>query len=240
MTYRVLLIGLGLSFTAVVAAVCIVAFDGSDRNASLMLLLSAALFCAPLAIAYAQQKTDHWLARFPGPVVISAPAWQRILLCLILLVFASMPLLGGAILEVRRGDWEFSKIAIVCAFGLLFFMGALWQLPRRELLLSRDGLEYRTPWRTHSHSWSSFLNFHVRGSRWSYIECELVDQPSSRWTGPRMLRIGAPLGAPKDTLAALLVAWQKRALVNTAAADAAHRAAASDPDLRQRSLLDYV
>jgi len=231
------LFGLSLSVLAVVAAIWIVASGGSDRNALFMLFMSLLLFGWTTAGAYSQQKTDHWLAQFPGPAVISAPAWQRVLFCLVLVSFGCLPTFGGAVISIGRGDWDLLQIIVVCIFGLCCALGALCQLPRRELVLSPDGLEYRSLRRSHSYRWSEFSNFHV-SRRGAYLLCEFADQSNRHLYFRRSLLIAGPLGVPKSMLKTLLVAWQARALANASAQAAASRAATSDP--RKRSLLDYA
>lgn len=231
------LFGLGLSVLAVIAAIWIVASGGSDRNALFMLLLSLLLFGWTIASAYSQQRTDLWLAQFPGPVVISAPLWQRALLCLVL-VAASVPLFGGVVIELRRGDADWLTAAVACMIGCLCVAGALLQLPRRELELSLEGLGYRSLRGRHSYRWSEFSNFYVSGRGW-HLLCEFSDQASRHRFFRQSLLISGPLGVPKSMLKALLIAWQVRALAN-ASAQAASRAAASVPSPRKRSLLDYA
>jgi hypothetical protein len=231
------LFGLSLSVLAVVAAIWIVASGGSDRNALFMLFMSLLLFGWTTAGAYSQQKTDHWLAEFPGPVVISAPAWQRVLFCLVLVLFGCVPFFGGVVIELRRGDADWLKAAVACMFGCLCIAGALLQLPRRELVLGLDKLEYRSVRRTRSYHWSEFSNFYAIG-RGSQLLCEFADQSNRHLYFRRSLLIAGPLGVPKSMLKTLLVAWQARALANASAQAAASRAATSDP--RKRSLLDYA
>lgn len=232
------LFGSALSLLAVAAAIWIMASGGSDDNALFMLLVSLAILGWTIFIAYAQQKTDHWLAQFPGPVSISAPAWQRVLLCLLLMLPTCLLIYGGVIINVRRSDWEFVDIAVSCIFGLLCAIGALFQLPRRELLLSLDKLEYRSLQGVHLYGWSEFSQFRVFG-RGMHLLCEFAHQSSRHPLFRRSLLISGPLGVPKSMLKTLLISWQARALAH-APAQAASRAAASDPVPRKRSLLDYA
>lgn len=233
------LFGLCLSVLAVVAAIWIVASGGSDRNAQFMLFVSLVLFGWTIAGAYAQQKVDRWLAQFPGPVVVSAPLWQRIFFCAMLILFGCFPIFGGAVITIRRGDWDLLQIIVLCAFGLCCAIGALYQLPRRELVLSQDTLEYRSLRRTCSHHWSEFSNFYAI-SRGSQLLCEFSDQASRHRFFRQSLLITGPLGAPKSMLKTLLISWRARALAHASARSAASGAAASDPPPRKRSLLDYV
>ncbi|TPO12099.1 hypothetical protein [Mesorhizobium sp. B1-1-5] len=234
------LFGLCLSVLAVAAAIWIVASGGSDRNALFMLLVSLLLFGWTIASAYSQQKTDRWLAQFPGPVVVSAPLWQRVFFCAVLILFGCLPTFGGAVISIRRGDWDLLQIVVVCLFGLCCAIGALYQLPRRVLVLSLDGLEYRSFRSRHYYRWSEFSNFHVVGGRWPHILCELADQASRHQFSPRSLLISGPLGSPKSMLKVLLISWQARALANASAQAAASQSAACDPYQRKGSLLDYA
>lgn len=241
MTSLDLLIGFGMSAMALAAAVWIIASGGSDSNAMFMLFLAVAALGWTAAMAYSHHQTDHWLAQFPGPVTIRAPTWQRILLCLSLLPLAGMLLYGAAMGKPGRGDdWEFSRIVIVGTIGLLVGIGALGQLPRRELVLGLDGLEYRSPWGRHSYRWSDFSRFYVFNPRWTYLMCEFAHQSHRRWFVRRGLMITAPMGVSKHALKTLLIAWQARALSNASVSTAASRAMASDPRSRGRSLLDYA
>lgn len=233
------LCGLSLSALAVVAAIWIVAFGGSDRNALFMLFVSLVLFGWTMVAAYAQQKIDRWLAQFPGPVVVSAPLWQRGFICAMLILFGCFPIFGGAVISIRRGDWDLLQIIVMCVFGLCCAIGALYQLPRRELVLRQDTLEYRSPRRTHSHHWSEFSNFYAI-SRGSQLLCEFSDQASRHRFFRQSLLITGPLGAPKSMLKTLLVSWRARALAQASARTAASGTVASDPSPRKRSLLDYA
>lgn len=233
------LFGLSLSVLAVAAAIWIIASGGSDRNALFMLLVSLLLFGWTMVGAYARQKIDRWLAQFPGPVVVSAPLWQRVTLCLVLISAGCVPLFGGIVIEIRRGNVEWLKAAVACMLGCLCIAGALLQLPRRELVLNLEGLEYRSLKGRHSYRWSDFSNFFAaRGG--TYLSCEFSDPASPHQFFRRSLLITGPLGAPKSRLKTLLVSWQARALANASAQAAASRAVVSDPSPRKRSLLDYA
>lgn len=241
MTSLDLLIGFGMSAMALAAAVWIIASGGSDSNAMFLLFLAVAVLGWIAAMAYSQHQTDHWLAQFPGPVTISAPRWQRILLCLSFLSLAGMLLSGAAMGKPGRADdWEFSRVVIVGTIGLLVAIGALSQLPRRELVLGLDGLEYRSPWGRYFYRWSDFSGFRVFNPRWTYLMCEFAHQSHRRRFFRRGLLITASMGVSKHALKALLIAWQARALSNASASTAASPAMESGPRPRGRSLLDYA
>lgn len=239
MTFVDLLLGFGMLVLAIAAAIWVMLSGGSDR-AVFLLLVSVVLFVWIVAIAYSHQQTDDWLSTFPGPVVISAPTWQRVLLCLTLLLLGVVPLFGGVIIEVRRGDWDFLEVAVSCIFGLVCLMVALAQLPRRELVLSLDRFEYRSFRRIHSYRWSEFSGFRVFNSKWSYLLCEFAHQSHRHPVFRRSLMIAGPLGVSKQALKTLLIAWQERALAGAPVPTAASRPAASDAPPRNRSLLDYA
>lgn len=241
MTFLDLLIGFGMSAVAVAAAVWIIAAGGSDSNAMFMLFLSVAVLGWLAAMAYSQQQTDHWIAQFPGPIVISASTWQRVLLCLLGMSLAGMFLSSAAMGKAGRSDdWEFHRMVVVGFFGFLVGIGALCQLPRRELVLGLDKLEYRSLWGTYSYRWSEFSKFYLVNSRWNYLVCEFAHQSHRHWLVRRGLVITAPLGVSKRALKALLIAWQARALSNSPVSTAASRAMTPDPRPRGRSLLDYA
>lgn len=234
-----LLFGISLSVLGVVAAICIMAFGGSDRDVLLVLCLSLLVFGWTLALVYSQQKADHWLSQFPGPVTISAPLWHRVLLCLTMIMFGCFPTFGGVILSIKRGNWEIVQAIVVCILGLCCAICAFCLLQRYELVLRLDKLEYRSPWGRHSYRWSEFSKFYVFGARWRYIFCQFTPQPDRHWSARDGLTITAPMGVSKYVLRELLISWQARALANQSAR-AASRAATSDPIPRKRSLLDYA
>ncbi len=240
MTTLDLLIGFGMSAVALAAAVWIIASGGSDSNATFMSFLSVAVLGWMAAMAYSQQQTDRWIAQFPGPVVISAPTWQRVLLCFSLMPLAGALLCGAALGKAGRSDdWEFHRIVIVGTMGVLVGIVALCQLPRRELVLSLDDLEYRSPWGTHSYRWSEFSKFRLVNPRWTYLVCEFAHQSNHHWLARRGLMIVAPLGVSKYALKTLLIAWQARSLSNSSASAAASRSTTPGSPSRGRSLLDY-
>ena len=235
MTSLDLLLGLAMLVLAIAAAIWVMLSGGSDR-AVFLLLVSVVLFIWIVAIAYSHQQADDWLSAFPGPVVISAPTWQRVLLCLTVLLLTAVPFFGGVIIEVRRGDWEVAKVVVACIFGLVCAIGALMLLPRRELVLSLDRLEYRSFRRIHSYRWSEFSGFRVFNAKWSYLLCELTHQSHRRPVFRRSLMIAGPLGVSNQALKTLLTEWQERALAGAPVPTAVSLADAP----RSRSLLDYA
>ncbi|MEW6634896.1 MAG: hypothetical protein AB1440_28830 [Pseudomonadota bacterium] len=232
-----LLFGFGISVLAVAAALWIIASGGSDRDVMFMLLLSVAALGWTMASAHSQQQAERWMARFPGPVAISAPTWQRVLLCLLMMPFAGVILHGAAFGKTGPGDdWELYRMVTVGILGLVVGIGALCQLERRELVLSLDRLEYRSFWKTYSYRWSELSRFYTGNSRWNYLVCEFAHQSHPLWLLRRGLIIAGPLGVSKRALKTLLVAWQARALSSASAA----ASRAMGPDSRKRSLLDYA
>jgi hypothetical protein len=241
MTFLDLLIGFGMAAMAVAAAVWIIASGGSDSNAMFMLFLSVAVLGWTTAEAYSQQQIDRWIEQFPGPIAISAPTWQRVLLCLSLLALAGLFLSAAATGKAGRSDdWEFYRMVVGGGIGFLVGMGALCQLPRRELVLSFDRLEYRSPWGKHSYRWSEFSKFYLVNSRWKFLVCEFAHQSHRNWFVRRGLMMTAPLGLSKYALRTLLIAWHARALSTSPVSAAASRAMAPDWRPRGRSLLDYA
>jgi hypothetical protein len=241
MTSLDLLIGFGMSAMAVAAAVWIIASGGSDRDALFWLFLSIAALGWLAAMAHSQQQIDHWIAQFPGPITISAPTWQRVLLCLLLMSVAGVLLSDAALGEAgRRDDWEFSRMMVVGAAGLLVGISALCQLPRRELVLSLDELEFRSPFGKHSVRWPEFSRFYVIYRPWPFLVCEFAHQSHRRWFVRRGLIIFDPLGVSKDAVKTLLIAWQARTLSCALASSTASRTMAPDSRPRGRSLLDYA
>lgn len=241
MTTLDLLIGFGMSAAAVAAAIWIIASGGSDSNAMGMLFLSVALLGILAAMAYSQQQTDQWIAQFPGPITISAPTWYRVLLCLAGMSLAGLLLYGAAMGKAGRSDdWELHRMVVVGSIGLMVAIAALCQLPRRELVLSLDKLEYRSPWGIRSYRWSDFSRFYLVNHRWSLLVCLFAHQSDRRWFVRRALIIAGPLGVFKHPLKKLMIDWQARALANHSVANAASSAMAPDSPSRGRSLLDYT
>jgi hypothetical protein len=241
MTILDLLIGFGLSAAAMAAAIWIIASGGSDSNAMAMLFLSVAALSVLAAIAYAQRKTDQWIAQFPGPIIISAPTWYRVLLCLAIMSLAGLFFYLAAMGKAGpRDDWEFSRMVVVGSIGLMVAIGALCQPPRHELVLSLDKLEYRSSWRKRSYRWSEFSKFYLINRRWNFPVCEFAHQSDRPWFVRRGLIIAGPLGVFKYALKTLMIEWQARALANHSVAYAASSATDSRSPSGGRSLLDYT
>jgi hypothetical protein len=241
MTALDLLIGFGMSAAAVAAAIWIIASGGSDSNAMGMLFLSVAVLGVLVAMAYSQQQIDRWTAQFPGPITISAPTWYRVLLCVAGISLAGLLLHGAAMGKAGRSDdWEFHRMVSVGSIGLMVAIAALCQLPRRELVLSLDKLEYRSPWGKHSYRWSEFSKFYLINRRWNLLVCMFAHQSDRRWFVRKGLIIAGPLGVFKYTLKILMIEWQARALANHSVANAASSAIAAGSPSRGQSLLDYA
>jgi hypothetical protein len=228
---------LGISAAAAAAGLWTVATGGSPGNALFFVALALAVFGLTLLQASEANKSADILASFPGPVTLSAPLWQRALLCTLgiavacFLVYMAMEAAAG-----RRGEWDPLRAVVFAAFGLLVGVGALLALPRWTLRLDANGLEYRYFRGTYAYRWSAFSAFRVFGSRWHTLVCVFPGQQIRSWRVPRGLLIAAPLGISKYDLKALLERWQARAL-------AGDRAPIARPDTtppKGRSLLDYA
>ncbi|MEQ1953177.1 hypothetical protein [Mesorhizobium sp. CN2-181] len=233
-------IRLGLSAALALAAVCALVVGTSDGAVTAFLFLSALVFGITILEAAFTRQADHLITQFPGPVVLSAPTWQRVVLALWVGSVAAFLIYGAVVGKAGpRDDWEFTRLVVIGTFGLVAGLGALCMLPRRLLILDADGLEYQSVWGTYSFRWSAFSRFYLAGSRWRFVMCEYAGQPHRKWLSRRALMITAPIGISKHALAALLTKWQARALASEGVPSPQATGPAASHN-RNRSLLDYA
>ena len=229
--------------SAAVAAVWLIAFEEEESSwiALAILFVSVLVLYGVVWSTYSHGQAEKWMALYPGPVSFSAPLSHRLLLCLGVmllagLLFYSVGIRGG---PGRLDDWDPLNLMMGGVISLSVALGALSTLPRRELVLSLEGFEYRAVTGRFFYRWEDISEFRLVG-RANILACVFAHQSGRRWLGRKSQMISAPLGLFRTTLRLLMTSWRKRALDDPQRCGTAHRSTGASQPPRSRSLLDYA
>ncbi|MFC3220925.1 hypothetical protein ACFOEZ_18045 [Tianweitania populi] len=228
--------------SAAVSAVWLIAFEKEGSWLALpILFFSGSMLYGLFASAYSRGQADKWMALYPGPISFSAPLWHRLLLCLAVMLLAGLLFYSVGVRGEpgRLDDWDPLNLMIGGILSLPVTAGALCTLPRRELVLRREGFEYLKLTGRCSYRWESISDFRLT-SQGNILVCTFAHQPKHRWFGRRGLMIAGQVGILKTSLRSLMTAWQERALADPQRSTIGRHSQGTAKSSPRRSLLDYA